>query len=203
MNNTLINEGIYYWLLSSLFWVGVLLLPIALALILAPVRTMQYSQRLNRWISTRQFFDNLNRPRYQERLIYRHHRGFGALIVLLSGAVIYMLFFYSGPAETVGYFTRLARTEFGVWLLSNCYYILLILNVLAFMVGIVVYFRPSLLKSLERWSNRWVETDNTLQGLDRVHDIPAKILPGKPRLFGLAVLAGALYIIYSTGTLLF
>ena len=81
--------------------------------------------------------------------------------------------------------------------------LLVILNSIAFIIGILVFLRPSLLKSVERWSNRWVETEDTLQGLDKVHDIPANILPGKPRLFGLFVLIGALYIIYSTGILLF
>jgi hypothetical protein len=193
----------YFWLLSSIFWIGVLLLPIALALIFAPVWSMQKTQRLNRWISTKQFFDDLNRPRYQERIIYNHHRIFGATVVILSSICIYLLYFYSGPTETVGYFTRLVRSEFGIWLVTNCYYILLILIVIACIIGIVVFLRPSLLKSLESWSNRWVETDNTLEGLDTVHEIPSNILPGKPRLFGCFVLIGAVYIIYSTGNLLF
>jgi hypothetical protein len=199
----MINDGIYTWLLSSLFWIGVLLLPIALALIFAPVWTMQCSNKLNRWISTKQLFENLNRPRYQERILYRHHRTFGAMIVLLSLFSVYMLFFYSGPTETLGYFTRLVKTQFGIWLVTNCYYILLFLNVLAFFIGILVFFRPSLLKSIEHWSNRWVETENTLEGLDRVHEIPANILPGKPRIFGLIVLIGSVYILYSSGKLLF
>lgn len=193
----------YMWMLTTLFCVGILLVPLGLALVVIPHKVMTLSNSLNRWVSTKEFFEFVNKPRYQEALIYRHHRKFGATIVICSLISIYMLVFYAGIEATVGGVERLAETEFGRWLLQSLYYILIVLCAVTAVIGLVVFVRPSLLKSLEAWGNRWIGTQEFLESLDDVHDIPTNVLPGKPRLFGVFVLLGATYIIYSTGISIF
>lgn len=188
----------YTWLQAALFWIGVLLIPLGLALVLVPSRVLAMTGTLNRWIATKPVFDALNRPRYQERVFYRHHLLTGAIIVVASLACLYMLALYVEPADLASRLVRLADSEFGKWLMISLYYLLLLCLCLALLVGAVVFIRPSLLKSVEAWGNRWVDTDKTLEQLDEVHEIPAALLQGKPRWFGLFVLAGAAYIIYRT-----
>lgn len=193
----------YLWMLHTLFWIGILLAFLGLALIIAPAQVLGTARTLNRWISTKPFFDSLNRPRYQERYFYRNHRISGTIIVVLSAICLYILVFYHSPAAITAQLIRTMETEFGRWLIVSLYYLLLGCLGVALLVGVVVLIRPSLLKSLEQWGNRWVDTDRELEGFDRVHEIPGHILPGRPRWFGLFVLLGALYILFSTGRMLF
>ena len=186
------------WLASSLFWVGALLVPLGLFLLLAPTRVARLGEIMNRWVSTQKFFDAINRPRYQEKFVYRHHRIFGIVVTLLSVCVLYMLVFYSGMEVTVGYFQGLAQSGFENWLFTNLYYILVFVVSLALVCGIVIFIRPSALKRVEAWSNQWVATEDKLKPLDEVHEIPGGIFSSRPRLFGVFVLLGACYIMYMT-----
>ncbi len=201
MNST--DGQIITWLASSLFWTGVMLVPLGLMLLLVPAKAMKLADYLNRWVSTQAFFDSVNQPRYQEKFFYRYHHYFGAVIVFLALFSIYMLVFYAGMQTTAGYFLKLAESEFEQWLFVNLYYLLILMLLLALLVGLAIYFRPSALKKLEVWSNRWVKTEEKLSSLDKVHDIPGNILAEKPRLFGLFVLLGSAYIIYMTADRVF
>ena len=191
------------WLTTSLFCLGVLFIPVGLALIIFPDQVMTWGNSMNRWISTTAFFGALDASRNHERYYYKHHRLIGGLIFLLAAISIYMLAFYLGLEATTAGLQKLAVTEFSKWLLVSCYYILLGMCVLALVAGLVIFIRPSLLKSLETWGNRWIDTQAPLKHFDDVHEIPLKILPGRPRLFGCFVLLGALYIAYITGDRIF
>lgn len=192
------DAQLYLWLQAALFWVGVLLIPLGLALLLVPSRVLAMTGTLNRWIATKPFFDGINRPRYQEKVFYHHHRLVGGVIVMVSLVCLYMLGLYVEPSALVNRLVTLASSEFGRWLMISLYYLLLVCLALAVIIGAVVFIRPSLLKSVETWGNRWVDTDQTLEQLDQVRDIPSTILPGKPRWFGMFVLLGSAYMIYRT-----
>lgn len=191
------------WLLTFLFYLGLIFIPIGLALIIAPNKVMALGSSANRWVSTNSFFNSLDTPRNHERFYYKQHRLFGGIITLLSAVSIYILVFYAGLDATTMALEKLAVTVFGKWLLQTGYYILVGLCVLTLIAGIVIFVRPSLLKSIEAWGNRWVDTQTALRHFDDVHEIPLAIFPGKPRLFGCFVLFGALYIVYLTGVRIF
>ncbi len=186
------------WLVSTLFWVGVMLVPLGLVLLLAPGKAIKLADCLNRWISTQAFFDAINKPRYHEKHFYRHHHLLGASIVILASFSIYMLMFYVNMDTAVAYFMALAKSEFERWLFVNFYYLLVIMLFIALAVGVVIFSRPSALKKLETWSNQWISTEEKLHSLDEMHDLPGNILSERPRLFGLFILFGAAYIMYMT-----
>lgn len=190
------NDMVSDWLLASLFWIGAALFLLGLALVVAPVRVMTLAKSMDRWVATHDFFEAVNAPRYQESVIYRHHRLAGALIVLAALATIYMFAFYTTTEVILAGIESITNTLFGEWLLTNLYYLLLVLNVIALVIGVIVFLRPSLLKRLEAWGNRWIDTEAKLEGLNREHHIPENILPGRPRWFGLFVLLGSAYIMY-------
>lgn len=191
------------WLLTSLFCLGIVFVPVGLALIIIPDRMMAWGRTGNRWVSTTAFFDVLDKPRNHERFYYKHHHLMGAVITLLSVIIIYVLVFYTGFGVTAAGMEKLAATAFGQWLLQTGYYILVVLCVFTLIAGIIIFTRPSLLKSIEEWGNRWIDTQKPLQHFDDVHDIPESIFPGKPRLFGIFVLVCALYIIFFTAVRIF
>ena len=191
------------WFATSLFCLGILFVPVGLALIIMPTRFLTWGNSVNRWISTSTFFNTLDKPRNYERFYYKHHRIFGAVIVVLAAVTIYMLVFHADLDATTAAVQKLAMSVFGKWLLKTCLYILIGLSVLALIAGIVIFIRPSLLKSMEALGNRWIDTGAPLDRFNEVHDIPANILPGRPRLFGCFVLLGALYILYTMGVRIF
>lgn len=197
------EAGLYLWILTFLFWLGVLLVPLGLFLLTSPDAVMRLASRVNHWISTKAAFDLLNQPRYQEKVFYRHHRIFGSLIVVFSVFCVYMLGIYLGKAQLMDTVQRLTSSEFGRWLILDLYYILLAGLVISCIVGLIVLLRPSLLKSLEAKANRWLDTDARLEGFDRVHEFPVRILPGRLRLLGIFVLLGSGYMIYVTGGALY
>lgn len=190
---------VYNWLSACLFWLGLLLVPVGLALVIVPQRILGAQERLNRWISSREFFALLDRPHYKERILYRHHRLTGALVSGVALLCLLRLGLDVDSGRLAVVIRYLADTPFQVWLYQQLYWILLASLVLALLAGLVILVRPSALKRLEAWGNRWIQTDERLAPLDAVKNIPPNVLPGgQPRLFGLAVLAGALYIVYQT-----
>jgi len=109
-----------------------------------------------------------------------------------------MLVFYSGLQVTAAWFLTLAESAFERWLFVNLYFLLIFMMFVAVLLGSIMVIRPSALKKLEAWGNRWIGTEEKLRSLDQVHDIPGNILAEKPRLFGVFVLLGSAYIMYMT-----
>src|SRR3990167_9410438 len=105
------------WLTTSLFCLGVLFIPVGLALILFPTQVLAWGNSVNRWISTTAFFGALDLSRDHERLYYKHHHFFGGSIIILATVSIYMLAFYTGMDATAAGLQKLAVSVFGKWLL--------------------------------------------------------------------------------------
>lgn len=192
------NNIVNLWLVSSLYVLGVLLLLLGLSFIFFPNRLLSLAEKLNYWVHTDKYFEKLNRPRYQERFIYRHHQLFGALVIFFTSVCIYMMLLYADVAVILENVSLMADTDFGKWLLVSLYYILVAANILALIIGFVIFIRPSSLKKLEEKANHWVETESKLEVLNNSRDLPESIFPGNPRIFGLLVILGAAYIIWNT-----
>jgi hypothetical protein len=192
-----INEA-YVWFMTSLFVLGVLLVPLGLSFLLIPEKMLRIGEKLNHWISTEHIFDSLNRPRFLERFVYRHHSIFGILVIAISTICIYMMLFYADISLIMYKLLLMVETEFSKWLLVSLYYILAGANVLAFMLGVIIVIRPSVLKTLEDKANHWFEAEEKLKVLDNTRDLPDSIFPGNPRIFGTLILIAALYILMNT-----
>jgi len=196
----LTNE-FYTWALDFLFIIGVFLIPVGLGFMLVPDKLFKMANKLNRWVHTDSFFNKINAPVYKERFFYRHHRAFGISVLIVSVVCLYMLTFFIGIETIMADLVKLAGSEFEKWLFVILYYLLITANILAFLFGLVMVIRPSALKPFEAWGNRWIDTDGPLKVLDRKKDLPDRILPGNPRIFGFFVTLAAIYIIWSTNPL--
>jgi cytochrome b561 len=195
MNYT--NE-FYTWILNFLFVIGVLLFLVGLGFMLIPDKLFKTANKLNHWIVTDRFFNKLNAPIYKERFFYRHHQVFGILVLLVSVVCLYMLTFYVGSENITDNIVKLAESEFEKWLFVILYYLLIAAIFPVIIFGLIMFIRPSALKSFEAWGNRWIDTDGPLKILDENKDLPDRILSGNPRIFGLIVTISAIYIIWST-----
>ncbi|MEX2353258.1 MAG: hypothetical protein WD709_03650, partial [Gammaproteobacteria bacterium] len=150
-----------------------------------------------------EYFDAIDKPRYQESFIYRYHLIFGSLIVLGAAYTLVMLILNADIDAIAGQLPILINHYWSVWFYGTLYYILVGANALAVLAGVVVFMRPSMLKDIELTLNRWIVTERRLKNLDEPHEISLDVLPGgNPRLFGLAVTLGGLYIMLSMGVML-
>jgi hypothetical protein len=193
------SNELYQWLLEVIFIIGILLLPVGIGFCLLPNKMFELANRMNKWVSTEHIFHVINKPRYKESFFYRHHRIFGVIIIIASIVSLYLLSFYIGVDSVLNILIRLAESEFEKWLFVILYYLLIAAICLVIIFGIIMTIRPSLLKSVEKWSNHWVDTDAPLKKLDKQNDMPDKILPGKnPRIFGFIIILAAIYIIWRT-----
>jgi hypothetical protein len=188
--------------MASLFWLAIITFVIGFLMLLFPGWVLRTSERVNVWVETSSWFRKLDEQKSFERLFYRHHIIMGLAIVLGS---LYSLWFLWGLQER-GLTLLLPAIENRILkeILEACLLILLQLgNLLAFLVGMVVVVRPSLLKTVENWSNRWVDTDSTIKTLDSRLDLTEKMTPYQMRLFGLLVVIGSLFIMSNTWLMAF
>lgn len=194
----ILNTEIQFWLASSMLLLGALVFLLGLWILSVPDNFLKVAQMMSKWISTDQYFDYMDRPRYQERFIYKHHHVAGVLIVL---GAMYTLVMLSGDVD-IKKLPVIINSFWSSWIYNSFYYLLIGANLLAVAAGIVVFIRPSLLKGVEGSLNKWISTGDNLKKLDETHEISLDILPGNPRLFGLAVMLGGLYIILSMAVVL-
>lgn len=197
-----VNSALQFWLASSMFIVGILLVALGLWILFLPAHFLRVGQSLSRWISTDHYFEALDRPRYQERFIYKHHHIAGGLIITGALYTLVMLITRVDFDVIQTALPVVINRLLSEWLYISVYYLLVVANLLALLVGLVIFIRPSALKGVEQKLNHWVSADRQLKKLDETHEIALEVLPGNPRLFGLAVMLGGLYIALSMAILL-
>ncbi|MGD8828097.1 MAG: hypothetical protein PVG21_05300 [Gammaproteobacteria bacterium] len=184
---------------SGLIAFGALLgLVLGVGLLVAPAKTERLQAMMNRRFSLRRAMKPLEIPRPKERAFYRHHRIWGTGIVL--GATIYILTWSLMDAKAIN---ALAPNPFGVdrWLFDSAEIFLTVGNFLALAVGLIVFFRPSLLKRVESTANHWVSSRRWLKGLERETTAADMIARKRPRLVASLLIAGSLFVLISFGSL--
>lgn len=179
-----------YWIATALI---LLSLAAALGLLAVPAQLHALARTLDRWHSLRPALAPLDKPHYTERRLYRHHRLVGALVV--CGAS-YTLLRLAGldPQAALGLLPEGWDDRLRGLLAANFYWFLFLANLAALGVGLVVYFRPSLLKPLETRANRWLSTRQAMKPLDVRHTGLDRALWRHPRRTGAFLLIGSLYL---------
>jgi hypothetical protein len=165
------------------FFVGVMLLA-------RPRTLFALNQRLSRWIDTRGVFSALDQPRHLERFFYRHHRILGAAVMLGASYVLWQWAFHYDRAGVVALLGQRWLSAGLDWIAPALEVALVGLHFAIFAVGVVIFFRPSLLKGVERTANRWQEMprtgplDSLVEGVDDAFE-------GHPRVSGLLLVVSA------------
>jgi hypothetical protein len=105
-------------------------------------------------MSWRNLLRRLDEPRDVKRAVYRGHRIVG--LALFAGALYAFdeLWFRYEPGVLARILQGWGKGELGAVLLETLWLFLLAGNLAALAAALVVIFRPSLLKGLERWADR-------------------------------------------------
>ncbi len=200
------SSAISFWL-EPLLWVGVGLALIAFAfgllLFFWPQRAFHLKQLLDRWFSAAVPFQWLDRRYRSEGWFYRYHRSLGLLILVITVAVLYTIAFYLKAElqqHDVSFYPE--WLPFWQWLYRSTLIFLVVGHLFGFVVGVVVYFRPSLLKQLEQYANRWIDSEPMLEPLDYPHTQLDELLYRHARLSGILLCGGALYLLLLLAALL-
>ncbi|MBN1378533.1 MAG: hypothetical protein JXA04_04805 [Gammaproteobacteria bacterium] len=132
----------------------------------------------------------LNKSVDIDRILYRHHLISGSVICLLSAGTLYLLVFVLdlSPASMQ---TNSRLLDWQSWMLEALMTASLVAAVIGCCLGVVMMLRPSLIKPLESWGNRWVTVPTEL--LDKEisgHPIESWVIQ-HTRLFGVLTFLAA------------
>ena len=189
--------GVVAFVGKVFFWGGVVTLCIGLCILISPALVARAGRAVNRWISTDALFRRLDASTLTERAFYRHHRVSGVLLVLGAGFVIYQFAVGINYSALFGRAMIMGSHAAAAWLARALGFIAIVFSAVAFCLGAVVFFRPSLLKRLEQRANTWFATDDSLKSLDEQFNAPERLFLRNPRLVGLLVALASLYVICS------
>ena len=156
---------------------------IGLLLIVDSARVLRWNSVLNSWFSTQEAFRTLDESRDVKRVVYRGHRICGLLVV--AGAL------YALTELQWGYQEGLLAAV----MLESLRLFLVVGNFAALAAGVVVFFRPSLLKPLEGWEDRVYRPRMTGEGADKMRLQADELAKAHPKLLGLLTAAGGAYVL--------
>jgi hypothetical protein len=188
---------LFEFVTTFFFWAGVLAVLLGIAVIAAPQAMFRLSTVLNRWVSTDEAFRKLDQSRTVEPVIYRHHRLFGAALMLGAAYIFYTFAFAFDASQLSGEALFFGSRGVADALLDALPILNVCFSVIGFAIGLVMLARPSLLKGLEQRANRWYRTDDSLKRLDTRMEAPERWFHRRPRLLGLIILVAGLYVVAS------
>ena len=168
---------------------GVLGVAAGAGLLIVPERTLRGRTALRRWLLEIDLVTLLDRRQRVERVLYRHHRAFGAIVIAGAVASLATLWnFHDHPL-----LTGVLRGILGAWGAGAVILTSWALALFALGIGIFLLIRPSALKGFETAANRWVE----LFPPSPKATVPAetginRLILRAPRVSGLLLLAAGL-----------
>ena len=168
---------------------------IGLMLLVDSARVLRWNTRLSRWISTREVTQPLDAPRDIKRFVYRSHRVVGVLVVAGALYTLDILTFGFQTGALVRAFRDLGNQGVLVMAFESLRLFLILGNVVALAAGAVLCFRPSLLKGIESWADRSYATRASSGALDEMRYQPDNWVSRHPRLSGVLVTAGSVFVL--------
>jgi hypothetical protein len=187
---------VFLWRALSIFLlVGALMgIVVSLLLIFKPHLMIHVNRTANRWVSMRPISRWLDRSISIERWFYRHHRAMGASIVLGAGYILV----YFGVLFDKTQMLRHSRVKIPAKLLEGLLDALVLCSLVggavALAAGLFIWARPSLLRGIEKKSNRWVTSRRATKVLDVTHDRADRFVEGHAWRVGWLLLLGSLYL---------
>jgi hypothetical protein len=177
-------------------------LVLGIMLLVDSARVMRWNHALNRWYSTRGAADALERPVDVKRAIYRWHRVAGVLVFAGALFTLDALVFGFKTSALAREFRDLGNPTLLALLFEAARIFLIVGNLAGFLAASVLIFRPSLLKGLENWGDREYLKAESSRSFDVMRFQPDEFVRSKPRLVGVLIVLGSLYVLVSLGLLI-
>lgn len=170
-----------------------------LLLVFDSSRAFRISKFLNQWVSTRSALRPLEEHRSIKRSLYRMHRLVGALICAGALYALIVLGTPYGASAIAKSLSSLGPARFTSWIGDSLTWFLLIGNFGALLFGLFFLVRPSSLKGLEAWADKQVSSRKSTKPLETQHFPLDELVRARPRVVGVLVLLGGLFVLASIG----
>jgi hypothetical protein len=170
--------------LVAVLLAGCFLLGVAIAL--RPTLLDRLRGTADRRVSMRRLTRPLDVTHDIDRVLYRHHRLIGVLVVTLSAFVLVSLGLGYDAKSWSGLFDPRYR-EIERIVFDTVRVVLWGLALFSLLVGVTVFVRPSALKRIETLSNRWWTPRRATRALQREFHAPDQMVSGHPRAWGLGI----------------
>jgi len=177
-------------------------LVLGILLLVNSARVMDWNFRLNRWYSARKTVRSLERPIDIKRPLYRWHRVVGAVVFAASLYTLDMLLFGFQTSTLVRALRGAGNPAIVALVVEGTKIFLIAGNVAALLAAAVLIFRPSLLKGLEVWADRYYSPRVSTRSLDVMRYQPDDFVRGRPRLVGGLLVLGSVYVLVTLGVLI-
>lgn len=150
----------------------------------------------NRWISARRLNQFLDRSISIEHWFYRHHHAFGAVVMMGS---LY-IFIYFGLLFDKAYALQNLNWKIPSKPMGGLLDALVLSSLtgatVAFMVGLFLWLRPSLLKGIEEDANKWVSSRQAIKMLEIPRDQVENFIARHTQRVGWLLLLGSIYLFF-------
>ena len=181
---------------------AVLGLVVGVTLLLDSARVFRWNQTLNRWYSTRQGLRPLEQPIDVKRVIYRWHRVAGVLVFAGALFTLDVLAFSYQTGALVRAFAPVGNQALLSIFFETLRIILIVGNVAGLLAGLILCFRPSLLKGLESVADQYYSARAATRPLEVMRYQPDDFVRARPKFVGTFVTIGSLYVLVALGLLL-
>ena len=132
-------------------------------------------------------------PNYVDHAFYHHHRIVGLVITLTSAYVLYYFTQVYHAAIITDFMAGSKYTDIVEILAASVRLFLLWTGLATLVIGVIIFVRPSLLKGIETWSNRWISTRQATKSLAVERDQVNQLVYKYPRLVGIIIISLSLY----------
>jgi hypothetical protein len=167
---------------------------ISLLLIFKPQFMEHINRMANRWVTVRRLNQFLDRSISIEHWFYRHHRAFGVAVIL--GALYITVYF--GILFDKAYALQHLNWKVPPKLMGGLLDALVLSSltgaVTAFMVGLFLWLRPSLLKGIEGEANQWISSRRAIKVLEVPRDQIELFVARHMQRIGWLLLLGSIYL---------
>lgn len=175
---------------------GLMAFVVGLGLIIDSAGTLRFFVAMNRWVSTRRAFMQLDGLRDTRRLVQKHRRWLAAVFV--AGAAFALVGLVTGfDAKAVGFVFGLGTRPSSVasWLVESARWMLIVGNLTAIVVGIMLGFVPGALAALEARGGRWYSEQRLVKGADTMNLSLDNWVAASPRFAGWIITVAGLVLV--------
>jgi hypothetical protein len=176
---------------------------VGIGLIVSSARTLQFCQRMNRWVSTRGALRALDVPRSTEQFSHRHRRWVGWALIAGGAFAIFGLVAGFNAAAVGAVFAKGDMGRLVAIVAAAVRWFLIVGSVAGVVIGTMLCFAPEALATLEHYANRWFSARNALRGGDDMRLTLDKLVAAHPGPSGWILACTALGAVAYAVTLLF
>jgi hypothetical protein len=187
------------------FVLGIAAAAVGVGLIACSTKMFDVFAMVNRAISTRRAAKPLSVPRDIEPVVRQYRKWFAAAIIAGAAWSLYsLLTHFNAAAVTAAVVSGTGTSHFVArWLIEALGWAMGACSLLALAAGILLAFFPRALSAVEQRANRWYSPRRATAGAETMHLPLDRWVEHHPRTAGLAVTAGALIVVASSGLMLF